>query len=196
MLATRSLPALALLVFSSIAATIGFSTTAAAEDAVILKTGIHRLSHDPQSISDNERDLDASADTVLGLAWERRTREQNAYGVEFTRFNNDWRNPGNAQGTIKSRLLMATLKRYQEISVITYPYVGVGAGLIDASASGMNFKSALGLALQIDAGVEFRWDLFGIYTELRGLYAQAGDFWGDRFNASGIGLFAGVSLRF
>lgn len=186
--AVRTLSVLSLLVFCS--------PHASAEDAVILKTGAYRLSHDPQNLVGPTRDLGASANTVLSLAWERRTPEQNAYGLEFTRFDNDWRNPGNESGTIDSRLLMATLKRYQEISTITYPYVGVGAGVINASASGMNFKSALGLALQVDAGIEFRWDLFGIYTEVRGLYAQAGDFWGDRFNASGIGLFAGVSLRF
>jgi hypothetical protein len=36
----------------------------------------------------------------------------------------------------------------------------------------------------------------GLYTELKGLYAELGNFGGDDVNVSGVGLFVGLSILF
>lgn len=163
----------------------------------MFKTGVFSLSHDPQTINDRNRDLDEDSDNIVGFAWEKRPDpDKAAFGVEFFRLDNTWVGPGTANGEVRTRVLLFTAKRYQETVAFIYPYVGVGMGVVHANASGMDFDPGLGLALQVSGGVEFRWQIFGIYTELKGLYAKSGDFWGDEMNASGIGAFAGLTFRF
>lgn len=166
-----------------------------AEDAFIFKGGMFNLARDPQTINDVERDLDENGDDVYAFAWEKRRRDAVALGVEYVRFTHDWRS-ANTRGSAKSRAVLFTVKRYQDTGTLLYPFVGVGVGLAHADLSSMPFDSALGLALQLSAGAEWRWPIFGLYAEIKGLYGNPGEIYGDDYSSSGIGAFGGFTFRF
>jgi hypothetical protein len=175
---------------------LGFGLVAQAENALIIKTGKFKLSHDTQTLDGLPLSFDDDARNVLGLAWEDRAGDGLAQGVEFARYTNRWHLPP-ADGDITARLLMFTLKKYQDHSTY-YPYLGAGIGLAHANAGGggINFRPSIGLALQVVGGVELRWEGAGLYTELKALYAEPGDFVGDNINTSGVGLYVGLSILF
>lgn len=166
-----------------------------AEDAFIFKGGVFNLARDPQTIDGVERRFDDSGDDVYAFAWEKRRRDAAALGIEYLRYTHDWQAAA-SRGSAKSRALLFTVKRYQEIRGLMYPFVGVGVGLTHADFSNLPFDSALGLALQLSAGAEWRWPIFGLYAEVKGLYGNPGDLYGDDYNNSGIGAFGGFTFRF
>lgn len=169
---------------------------AAEESALMLKVGGFQLSHDAQTIDSAPRAFDDSADDVYGIAWEARHNDGAAFGVEFFRFTNDWVGPGNARGDSHARGLMFTMKKYMLPSGNIYPFIGAGVGALHATVGGLDFDPALGLALQLVGGAEIRFDSVGLYAELKGLYAEPGNVWGDDINLSGIGLSGGLSILF
>lgn len=175
---------------------LSFALPATAEDAFIFKGGAMARTHDEQNIDNANRTLASSSKNTYAIAWEKRREGGRAIGVELIRFNTEWRGPDTATGNIKSRIAMFTVKRYLPQPGSFYPFVGVGIGGAHATVSGLNFDPALGLALQVNGGVEWRGELLGLYGEVKGLYANAGNTWGDDINNSGIGAFLGVSLRF
>lgn len=183
----------------SLSAAVLFATAqgvAAEESALILKVGGFQVSHDAQTIDGAPRVLDDSADDVYGIAWEARHNDGAAFGVEFFRFTNDWTGPGAAHGDTHARALMFTMKKYMLPTGNVYPFIGAGVGAMHATVGGLDFDPALGLALQLVGGAEVRFDSVGLYAELRGLYAEPGNVWGDDINLSGIGLSAGLSILF
>lgn len=168
----------------------------AEESALMLKVGGFQLSHDAQTIDSAARAFDDSADDVYGLAWEARHNDGAAFGVEFFRFTNEWEGPGTARGDTNARGLMFTMKKYMLPAGNVYPFIGAGVGALHATVGGLDFDPALGLALQLVGGAELRFDSVGLYAELKGLYAEPGNIWGDDINLSGIGLFGGLSILF
>ncbi|HLQ24935.1 MAG TPA: hypothetical protein VK138_03545 [Acidiferrobacterales bacterium] len=176
---------------------LSFGLVAQAENAVIIKTGTFKLSHDTQMLDNLSRSIDDNAKNVYGLAWEDRAGDGLAQGLEFMRYTNRWHAPPAADGDITSRLLMFTLKKYQDHGLY-HPYLGAGVGLAhaDVGGGGINFHPSIGLALQVIGGVELRWEGAGLYTELKALYAEPGNFVGDDVNVSGVGLFVGLSILF
>lgn len=184
---------LGLIAFTGLMATHGLA--AQAEDAFIFKSGVMHYTHDEQAIDNASRTLDRTSDQAYGLAWEKRLPRDRAFGVELVRANTAWHGPGTAQGRIKSRSVLFTAKRYLPQPGNWYPFVGVGIGGTHATVSGLNFDPAIGLALQVGGGVEWRGELLGLYGEVKGLYAKPGNTFGDDIDNSGIGAFIGVSLR-
>lgn len=175
---------------------VSLTAPARAEDAFIFKGGVMRSTHDEQSIDNADRGLASTSDNTYAVAWEKRLSRDHAMGVELVRFNTDWQGPGAAKGEIKSRIVMFTVKRYLPQPGNLYPFVGVGIGGAHATVSGLDFDPAIGLALQVGGGIEWRGELLGLYGEVKGLYANPGNAFGDDINNSGVGAFAGVSLRF
>ncbi len=175
---------------------LGLSLIARAENALTVKTGTFKASHNTQILDNASRSIDDDGKNIIGLSWEDRAGDGLAQGVEFVRYDNRWHSPG-ADGDITSRLLMFTVKKYQDRGQF-HPYLGAGIGLAHANVagSGINFNPAIGLALQIVGGVEVRFEGVGLYTELKGLYAAPGDLIGDDVNVSGMGLFVGLSILF
>lgn len=171
-------------------------SVAAEESALMLKVGGFQLSHDAQTVDTAARAFDDSADDVYAIAWESRYNDGAAFGVEFFRFTNDWVGPGAARGDSHARGLMFTMKKYLLPSGNLYPFIGAGIGALHATVGGLDFDPALGLALQLVGGAEVRWDSIGLYAEVKGLYAEPGNVWGDDINLSGVGLFGGLSILF
>jgi len=176
-----------------------FGTASAfAEDALVLSVGAMNLTHDHQTVAGTDSTLQAGASGsgTYGIAWERRHYNGIAYGAEYLIYNNAI-SSANYSGSVTSRLLMLTLKKYHHPWAQTYPFVGVSAGLVDTSVPGVNGGTGAGPALEVNGGVEFEWaHSIGFYTELRGIYAPSGAIYGTRVNVSGIGLYAGLSLLF
>lgn len=179
------------------AALLGIVPAQAEEAALMVKLGRISVSHSSQDLDGAKRDVDDSRRTYA-LAYEQRTNDGVAYGGEWITYKNRWNGPGNASGEFNSNVLLFTLKKYMPPlqGGQIYPYVGAGAGVVHASASGLNYDPSLGLALQLDGGVEVRWQSVGLYTEVRALYAHPGTLWGNQSDSSGIGLFAGLSIIF
>lgn len=166
-----------------------------AEEAFTIKVGSFNLTHDRQHLDGAERSIEEGGDNVYAFAWERRHFEGTAYGLEFIRFDHDWQGPGSARGEVNTNVLLITAKRYVQTATTMFPYLGMGAGVVQANVDGLGFDAGLGLALQLAGGVEFRWQAAGLYTEVKGLYAETGIL-GDEVNSSGIGIFVGATLRF
>ena len=182
--------------FLALVGLASLTAPAMAEDAFILKGGVVHHTRDEQVIDTANRSLANTSDNTFAIAWEKRLDRDRAMGIELVRFNTDWRGPGTAKGVIKTRAVMFTAKRYLPQPNNLYPFVGVGIGGAHATVSGLDFDPAIGLALQVGGGVEWRGELVGLYGEVKGLYADAGNASGDDINNSGIGAFVGVSLRF
>lgn len=169
---------------------------AAEESALMLKVGGYQLSQESQIIDYATRAFDDSADDVYSIAWEARHNDGAAFGVEFLQFTNDWASADNVSGDAHARGLMFTMKKYMLPIGSVYPFIGAGFGALHATVGGLDFDPALGVALQLVGGAEIRWDSVGLYTEVKGLYAEPGSIWGDDINLSGIGLFGGLSILF
>lgn len=170
--------------------------SAFAQDALILTVGAMNLAHNHQTVSGTDDTVNAVTTGAYGLAWEKRYYNGIAYGAEYMIYNNRIASTGH-QGTVTSRLLMLTLKKYHRPWAHVYPYVGASAGLVATSVTGVSGHTGVGPALEVDGGVEFEWaHSLGIYTELRGLYAPSGAIYGTHVNVSGVGLYAGLSLLF
>lgn len=170
--------------------------SAFAQDALILTIGAMNAAHNQQTVAGAQDALKSVTSGAYGLAWEKRHYNGIAYGAEYLIYNNSIATSGHS-GTVTSRLLMLTLKKYHRPWAHVYPYVGASAGLVATSVSGVSGHTGVGPALEVDGGVEFEWaHSLGIYTELRGLYAPSGAIYGTHVNVSGVGLYAGLSLLF
>lgn len=183
---------LAVLLFGSLWA---YGLEAHAESALIVKAGNFKVTHNQQDLDGFTRTINEEAKSPLGIGWEQRDADGVAQGAEFLRFNTDWN--GGGQGRIATRSLLYTIKRYQEYGR-TNPYLGAGIGVMHANSrgGGIDFEPALGLALQLMGGVEFRWEGVGAYAEIKGLYSEPGSVFGDDINLSGVGVFLGFSILF
>lgn len=169
---------------------------ASAEDALILTVGAFHLSHNQQNLSGTTTRLGTNAGSAFNIAWEQRHYNGIAYGAEYLIFRNALSQPGRT-GTATSQLFMLTLKKYARPAAHIYPYIGVSAGLADTALGGIRGATGVGPAVEIDGGVEFEWaHMIGLYTELRGIYAQPGDIYGTHVNISGVGIYGGVSMLF
>ncbi|MHB1565619.1 MAG: hypothetical protein ACYCXG_02685 [Acidiferrobacter sp.] len=169
---------------------------AAAEDALILTVGAFHLSHNQQDLGGTTTRVATNAGSDYSIAWELRHYNGIAYGAEYLIFRNDLNQVGRT-GTATSQLFMLTLKKYDRPVAHVYPYIGVSAGLADTALGGIGGRTGIGPAVEVDGGVEFEWaHTIGLYTELRGVYAQPGDIYGTRVNVSGVGLYGGISLLF
>ncbi len=183
----------------AIAIACGVSTPALADSvAVILKAGSFSVSKDRQTIDGGDIELDDSASGVFGIEGEWRQNNGLAFGIEYVQFENEISAPSVVgSGTMDTSVLLLNLKKYFRPTATVNPYIGAGFGAVGIDFSGdIITGSAGGLALQAIGGVEFRFDKVGFYTELKALYAEAEDDFGEKAKASGSGAFAGVSISF
>jgi opacity protein-like surface antigen len=164
--------------------------------ALILKAGGFQLSSDSQTILAAERNFTAAAAT-WGLEGEWRTADGLAFGGELFGHSHDYTTTGLAEsGSVAITNIMLNAKKYFRAGSTAQPYVGMGLGAVTTSFSGALTGSASGFALQAMTGVDFRWQRAGLYTELKLQKAESKDTNGQKVDASGMGLFVGVSVPF
>lgn len=92
---------------------------------------------------------------------------------------------------------LVNAKKYFSATKTVHPYVGAGIGSAATDFTGDVISgNGFGLALQAMAGVEFRSEKVGIYTEAKFLSADTEDEADENADASGSGIFAGLSIFF
>jgi hypothetical protein len=93
-------------------------------------------------------------------------------------------------------------KKYFRPDSIVQPYLGAGIGAASTTFSSAVLNgSAGGFAIQGIAGIAFRWQKIGTYTEFKYVHAEVDGTDADTgasvpVDLSGTGLFAGVSVYF
>jgi opacity protein-like surface antigen len=165
--------------------------------ALILKTGRFNMSDQAQVLDGFQTQFDSRASGVLGAELEWRGHNGFAFGGELFRFSNRLIAVGTAlEGKMEAMLFMANAKKYFEISDLLYPYVGAGAGIAVTSFSGDVTGSPSGPAYQAMAGIELRMKNFGLYTELKYLFATTEDSAGEKIKIGGKGKNVGIGVSF
>jgi opacity protein-like surface antigen len=94
-------------------------------------------------------------------------------------------------GDMQVITVLANAKKYFRPEAIVQPYLGAGIGIAAVSMSGHLEGTTTGYAIQAMGGVAFRWQHIGIYTEAKFQANKTPD-----VDASGTGLFAGMSVHF
>ncbi len=168
---------------------------------LILKTGSFQLASASQQIvvpglSGSTRNF-SSAGLAYGLEGEWRMETGFAFGMEVFGYSQDWTTTGFAvSGDMAVTNVLCNAKNYFRPGATMQPYLGVGIGAASTSFSGAMTGSASGAAVQGMAGIAFRWQQIGIYTEFKYEHAEVEDEAGVKVDASGTGLFAGMSVYF
>jgi len=165
--------------------------------ALILKTGRFDMSDRSQVIGGLQSEFDSKASGVLGVELEWRDRSGFAFGGELYRFTNKIVAVGTAlEGEMKAVAFLVNAKKYFEITGFLYPYVGAGLGAATSSFSGDLTGSASGPAYQAMAGIEFRSQNIGLYTELKYLSSSTEDSAGTKIKIGGNGKHLGLGVSF
>jgi hypothetical protein len=166
---------------------------------LILKGGSFQLANSAQTIDlIPPVDLDfSSASMAYGLEGEWRIKNGFAFGLEVFGESEDYTITGStASGQMSVTNVFFNAKKYFRQGSIIQPYVGAGIGAAATTFSGPITGSAGGLAIQAMAGVVFRWQKVGLYTEFKYEHAEVEDAGGAKVDVSGSGLFAGLSVYF
>jgi len=161
----------------------------------IAKAGSFQLASDSQTILGASRSFSA-ASTASGLEGEWRLENGFAFGMELFGHTQDYSTAGVPSGDVSVTNVFVNAKKYFRPGAIVQPYLGAGIGAASSSFSGAITGSAGGFALQGMTGIAFRWQHFGIYTELKYTRAEVEDSAGQAVDVSGTGLFAGMSVQF
>ena len=162
---------------------------------LIAKVGNFQLASDSQAILGFTRSFSA-ASMAYGLEGEWRLENGFAFGMELFGHTQDYTTAGVPSGDLAVTNVFFNAKKYFRPGAIVQPYLGAGIGAASTSFSGAITGSAGGFALQGMTGIAFRWRQFGIYTEFKYERAEVEDAAGETVDASGTGLFAGMSVQF
>ena len=172
---------------------------------LIAKVGSFQLASASQTIVGLSREFSA-ASVAYGLEGEWRFQNGFALGVELFGHTQDYTTTGSAEsGDMAVTNVFINAKKYFRPAAVVQPYVGIGLGSaavsLSAGSNGGVTGSTAGFAVQGMAGIAFRWRHVGIYTEVKYERAEleatnAGTGAAETIDASGAGLFAGMSVHF
>lgn len=167
---------------------------------LILKGGSVQLASDSQTILGFERSFSAGGSS-FGAEGEWRLANGLAFGAEVFSHGHSYTTPAaTGSGDLTALHILVNVKKYFRPASLVQPYVGGGLGVVNVSFSGGGANgitgSSGGLAFQAMGGVAFRWQHVGIYTELKFQKAEVEDANGETVDASGTGLFTGLSVHF
>ncbi len=170
---------------------------AAADFAVILKSGVAKLSDDTQFLDGQVRTFDDESNKTLGIAWEIRNSRNVGMGMEYITFEHDFISPSST-GYAKTELYLFSARKYFAPESMVHPFCGIGLGWGYTKFSHIaDTDRNWDYALQISAGLELQLaEEFGIYIEAKGLASGTDGERENEFDYSGSGLMAGVSFIF
>ncbi len=163
---------------------------------MIIKMGSFQLASASQQILGQTFNF-SSAGLAYGLEGEYRLENGFAFGMEVLGYSQDYTVTGfPLGGDMAVTNIFFNAKKYFRPGSIAQPYLGAGIGAATSSFGGALTGSAGGTAIQGMAGIAFRWQQFGIYTEFKYASAKVEDASGEQVDVSGTGLFAGLSVYF
>jgi len=168
---------------------------------LIAKAGSFQLANGSQVIVAGLTRNFSAASMAYGLEGEWRMANGFAFGMELFGHTQDYTTTASAEsGDMTVTNVFINAKKYFRPGDLVQPYIGIGLGSASASlsagSSGGVTGSSGGFAMQGMAGIAFRWEKFGIYTEYKYERAETEDAAGQVVDASGSGLFAGMSVHF
>jgi len=169
---------------------------------LIFKGGSFSLGNDAQNINaedspgvtTNYQTTFGGSASVFGMEAEWRARNGWAFGGEAIVHSHGFTTvPTGLFGTGDMQVVsvLANAKKYFRPEAIVQPYLGAGVGFAVVNMSGQLEGTTIGYSLQAMGGVAFRWERFGLYTEAKFQANKTPD-----VDASGTGLFAGMSVHF
>jgi len=168
---------------------------------LIAKVGSFKLASSPQTIVGLSRDFSA-AGVAYGLEGEWHLSNGFAFGLEVFGHTQEYTTaaPSLQSGDVTVTNVFINAKKYFRPDALVQPYIGVGLGSasvdFSADANGGITGSAGGFAVQGMVGVALRWQHVGIYSEFKYARAEIEDSVGQVVDASGSGLFVGMSVHF
>lgn len=172
---------------------------AQAGGVLYFKTGNVRLWDENQFLDNVNRDFEEGSSRTFGMGFENRRRRGVALGVEYLNYRHEY-TPSNSptiKGQAKTQILNFTARKYFNASRVFVPFVGLGFGPGHTSVSGgADVDPEVELTIQLNTGFELRFDNFGIFTEIKGLYMDVEAQRVPQYDPSGTGLFVGVSFIF
>ena len=168
---------------------------------LIFKGGSFSLGSDVQNINAVSGGVSTAFQTTFGgsasafgMEAEWRARNGWAFGGEAMVHSHEFTTvPAVPLGTGEMRVVtvLVNAKKYFRPEAIVQPYLGAGIGIAMVNMSGQLEGTTTGYSMQAMGGVAFRWERVGLYTEAKYQANNTPD-----VDASGIGLFAGVSVHF
>ena len=168
---------------------------------LIFKGGSFSLGSDVQNIDAESSGVLTTFQTTFGgsasafgMEAEWRARNGWAFGGEVLVHSHEFTTVPTVplgQGDMQVVTVLANAKKYFRPEAIVQPYLGAGVGIAVASMSGQLEGTTTGYSIQAMGGVAFRWQHIGIYTEAKFQANKTPD-----VDASGTGLFAGMSVHF
>jgi hypothetical protein len=163
-----------------------------------LRAGSFSLSDTSQTLVGIPVEFDAGASGVMSVEAEYQQPDGLALGVELLRFSNDLEATGSSSSsTVEVSVVAANIRKYFSIGRSMFLSVGAGIGGAGSEFSGDVVEGgASGLAMQLMAGIEYRFDRAALTLDYRYLSAKTEDGDGNEADVSGAGLLAGVAVRF
>lgn len=168
---------------------------------LIFKGGSFSLGSSAQNINADSGGVPTTFQTTfggsasaLGLEAEWRSRDGWAFGGEAMVRSHEFTTvPAVPLGTGEMQVVsvLVNAKKYFRPEAIVQPYLGAGIGIALVSMSGQLEGTTAGYSMQAMGGVAFRWEHIGLYTEAKYQANKTPD-----VDASGTGLFAGMSVHF
>jgi uncharacterized protein DUF2846 len=166
------------------------------EFVLLIKTGTFKASNEQQSWFNVATTVDGASSGVFGAELDYVFPAGWAVGAELMNYKNSWQQANGAKGSFKTVAFTVNGKKYFNETGMVRPFVGVGVGSAAISFSGDITGSTGGLAYQFFGGVEFLFPPVDLHIELKSLSADTEDNSGQSVDASGIGLFVGMSIHF
>lgn len=184
----KLLPAL---IFISV---ISGGTPAIAENKNIFsfKTGSFTINNGSQTLGISPFEFETGSEDIFAFEYERLLRNNFSIGAGFLTYENDIISGSSTSSTATSIHVMATGKKYFEVTKNLLPYLGIGIGTATATIDG----AGVGMALQGIAGIKLKLNRMSILVEYRSLSADVEDIDEAELDVSGTGVFGGISFNF
>lgn len=166
--------------------------------AARLRTGGFALSKKSQTLVGIPVEFDSGASGVLSAEAEFQRPDGLAFGVELLRYSNDLAAVGFSNTSrMDVSVVMANVKKYFPAGRALHLFIGAGIGGAGSDFSGTVVEgSTSGMATQLMAGIEYRFEHAAVTLDYRRLSARTEDSGGNEADVGGGGFLAGVGLRF
>ena len=166
--------------------------------AVIFKVGTLTLADDRQTLFGVDRTFDDSASGVYALEGLYQLPNAITLGGELISYSTEFTSSGlSDKHDVDVLSLFFNAKKFFRSDRRIQPFIGAGLGAASTDVSGPTVKGdTSGVAFQVMAGVEFRFNRLGLQVEAKYLSADTEDDDNEKIDVSGTGVFLGLGVHF
>lgn len=168
---------------------------------VQVKLGSLSLSNQSQTIlvsgTSHDLNFDKSVSSPLGLEVYYQLNDGLVVGGEVLSYKSNFTGTGlSGAGDVSTLVLLGNVKQYYRTQDNLQPYLGAGLGIATANISGAISGKTTGFAYQFVAGLEYRFDKFGLFAEAKYIGAITKDSNDQQIDMTSSGALAGVTVHF